>query len=135
MDSLNALIERLQQLHLELARIIQALENIVEVPADIRNERDRTPTIVPVVAVDATTPVPMVRPAPVPTATAVRVPVPTIVTPVPTTIFHIRQRVYITNRISHVLVRRATEADRTAIVTHFTASRVAIRTINGYHTH
>jgi hypothetical protein len=53
-----------------------------------------------------------------------------------TTLFYIGQRVYITNRITHVpLLRRATEADRTAIVTHFTPSRVAIRTINGYHTH
>jgi hypothetical protein len=135
MDSLNELIERLQQLHLEQARIIQALENIVAVPTDDRNEHNRTPTIVPVVAVVATTPVSTVRPAPVPTVTAVRVPVPTVVTPVPTTIFHIGQRVYITNRISHVLVRRATEADRTAIVTHFSASHVTIRTINSYHTH
>ena len=82
-----------------------------------------------------TTPVPTVV-AQVPTVTAVPVPVPTVVAPVPTA-FHIGQRVYITNRITHVLVRRATEADRTAIVTHFTASsRVAIRTsINGFHTH
>jgi hypothetical protein len=64
-----------------------------------------------------TTPVLVAGPAPVPTITAVRVTVPTVVTPVSTTIFHIGQRVYITNRtISHVVVCRVTEADRTAIV-------------------
>jgi hypothetical protein len=112
--NLNQLIERLQQLHLEQERILAALENIV---AD--NESESEP-------VHPTTPV------------AVPVSVPREpVSPAAQTVaaFHIGQRVYITNRINHVLVRRATEADRTAIVTHFTATRVAIRTINGYHTH
>jgi hypothetical protein len=132
MDSLNQLIERLQQLHLEQARIIEALENIItEAPADDRNERERTPTSVAAIAMA----VPVLAPTvhniePVATVTA------TVPVSVPTTMFHVGQRVYITNRITHVsLVRRATEADRTAIVTHFTASRIAIRTINGYHTH
>jgi hypothetical protein len=123
-ETLNQLIERLQQLHLEQETILQALEDIAQQDIIVNqepranvvqgNERDRTPA---------------------PTAAVVAVVAPvTLPTPV-TTGFHIGQRVYITNRISHILVRRATEADRTAIVTHFTASCVAIRTINGYHTH
>jgi hypothetical protein len=123
-ETLNQLIERLQQLHLEQEAILQALEDIAQQDIIVNqepranvvqgNERNRTPA---------------------PTAAVVTVAAPmTLPTPV-TTGFHIGQRVYITNRISHILVRRATEADRTAIVTHFTASRVAIRTINGYHTH
>jgi hypothetical protein len=123
-ESLNQLIERLQQLHLEQERILTALENIVA------EDNEPAPAAVPV------PPVP-VPPAPVP-------PVSPIATVVATAagddielvaVFHIGQRVYITNRINHVLVRHVTEADRTAIVTHFTPSRVAIRTINGYHTH
>jgi hypothetical protein len=120
-ETLNQLIERLQQLHLEQGRILEALENIAaEAPTDDSNEGERTstPTTAPVATVVTEVPVA----APAPTIHNIDV-------------FHIGQRVYITNRISHVLVRRATEADRTAIVTHFTASRVAIRTINGYHTH
>jgi hypothetical protein len=126
-ETLNQLIERLQQLHLEQETILQALEDIAQqdiiVDQEPRanvvqgNERDRTSA--PTAAV-ATVVAPVILP---------RTPTPVM------TGFHIGQRVYITNRISHVLVRRATEADRTAIVTHFTASRVAIRTINGYHTH
>jgi hypothetical protein len=135
MDSLNQLIERLQQLHLEQARILQALENIIAVaPADNRNECDVTPTTVPVAAIIATVPVP----APTPTVHNIE-PVATVIATVPVpapTMFHIGQQVYIINHITHVLVRRATEADRTAIVTHFTASgHVVIRTINGFHTH
>jgi hypothetical protein len=78
------------------------------------NEHDRTPASTPAVVTVAA---PVTVPAPV------------------TTGFHIGQRVFITNRITHVLVQCAMEADRTAIVTHFTATRIAIRTINGYHTH
>ena len=124
MESLNQLVERLQHLHLEQARILQALENIVVTDNNVEHVEPNTTPAVSVVV-----------PATVPTVTAVPAPVPTAVSPVPT-IFHIGQRVYIANRITHILVRRATEADRTAIVTHFTASnRVAIRTINGFYTH
>jgi hypothetical protein len=115
MDSLNELIARLQHLHLEQARIIRALEDIAEIEIE--------PVTVPPVVV----PVPVIAEP----ATPVTPASPTVVT-----VFHIGQRVYITNRITHVpLLRRATEADRTAIVTHFTATRVAIHTINGFHTH
>jgi hypothetical protein len=118
-ESLNQLIERLQQLHLEQERILTALENIV---ADI----EPAPAAVPA------PPVPVAPVSPIATvvATAARDDIE------PVAVFHIGQRVYITNRITHVpLLRRATEADRTAIVTHFTATRVAIRTLNGVHTH
>jgi hypothetical protein len=117
-ETLNQLIERLHQLHLEQETILQALEDIAQQDIVVDQEpraniiqRERTPSSTPAV---------------VPVAV-----------PVPSTIggFHIGQRVYITNRITHVLVRRATEADRTAIVTHFTATRVAIRTTNGFNTH
>jgi hypothetical protein len=120
--NLNQLIIRLQQLHLEQERIIAALENIVV-------DSDSEPA-----TVDVTVPAPAVSVAePVHPTTPTAVPVP----PEPTVAaFHIGQRVYITNRITHVpLLRRAMEADRTAIVTHFTATRVAIRTINGFNTH
>jgi hypothetical protein len=127
MESLNQLIEQLQQLHLEQERILQALENIVQ--EHIAADQEPSTDIEPVAGVVSSTVV-VVGPASLP-VTSVPVAV-----PVPVTIgFHIGQRVYITNRITHVLVRRATEADRTAIVTHFTPSRVAIRTINGFHTH
>jgi hypothetical protein len=116
-ESLNQLIERLQQLHLEQERILTALENIV-----VDN-----PASVPVPPVPALPPVS-------PIATVVATAAGDDIEPV--AVFHIGQRVYITNRITHVpLLRRATEADRTAIVTHFTPSRVGIRTINGHHTH
>jgi hypothetical protein len=111
MESLNQLIERLQHLHLEQERILKALENMANGVGTIQgNEQDMT------------------------SAVPVAVPVPPVAVPEPT-VFYIGQRVYITNRITHVLVRHATEADRTAIVTHFTTSRIAIRTINGFHTH
>jgi hypothetical protein len=119
MDSLNELIARLQHLHLEQARIIRALEDIAEIEIE-PIERGTAPTR---------------------TATPTAVPVPPVVVPVPViaevaTVFHIGQRVYITNRITHVpLLRRASEADRTAVVTHFTPTRVAIRTVNGFNTH
>jgi hypothetical protein len=122
MDSLNELIARLQHLHLEQARIIRALEDIAEIEIEpIVN------VIAPTVDDDNA------HLEPVSVGVAVPVPVPTVAQTVAA--FHIGQRVYITNRITHVLVRRATEADRTAIVTHFTATRVAICTINGFHTH
>jgi hypothetical protein len=132
MDSLNELIQQLQQLDLGQERILTALENIAA---------DNEPPASPVAATVVTTgagdePAPVA--VPVPPASPVAA---TVVTTgagdsiEPIAVFHIGQRVYITNRINHVLVRRVTEADRTAIVTHFTASRVAIRTINGYHTH
>jgi hypothetical protein len=123
-ESLNQLIERLQQLHLEQERILTALENIVA------EDNEPAPAAVPV------RPVP-VPPAPVPPVS----PIATVVALAagddiePVAVFHIGQRVYITNRITHVLVRRATEADRTAIITHFTPTRVAIRTVNGFNTH
>jgi hypothetical protein len=135
MESLNLsqLIERLQHLHLEQERILTALENIV---ADNEPVHEPAPAAVPVPPVPPT--VTVVAHEPAPAAVSVP-PVPPAATVVATiesvAVFHIGQRVYITNRINHVLVRRATEADRTAIVTHFTPSHVAIRTINGYHTH
>jgi hypothetical protein len=132
--SLNELIARLQHLHLEQARIIRALEDIAEIEI-VPVERGTAPTITANLTV---VPVPPVV-APVPVIAEPATPVASPVTPASHTvvnIFHIGQRVYITNRITHVpLLRRATEADRTAIVTHFTPSHVAIRTINGYHTH
>jgi hypothetical protein len=132
-ESLHQLIERLQQLHLEQERILAALENIVA--ADSESEP------APAAAVtEPVSPVSVAESEPVHPTTPVAVPVPVPrgqVFPVAQTVaaFHIGQRVYITNRITHVLVRRATEADRTAIVTHFTPTRVAIRTINGFNTH
>jgi hypothetical protein len=124
METLNQLIERLQQLHLEQERILQALENIAQ-------ESDHGPSA-EIEAVTGVAPVAGVVSSAAIGSVSVAVPV-----PVPTvTGFHIGQRVYITNHITHVpLLCRATEADRTAIVTHFTATRVAIRTINGFHTH
>ena len=124
--SLNQLIERLQRLHLEQGRILQALESIggdnIDPPVDsVVSSTDNVVVVEPLPS--STDNVVVVEPLPG------TVPVPTVAA------FHVGQRVYITNRISHVLVRRATEGDRTAIVTHFTASRVAIRTINGYNTH
>jgi hypothetical protein len=127
-ETLNQLIERLHQLHLEQETILQALEDIAQ--QDIIVEQEPRANIVPhVVPNVVSNVVPHKRDtAPsTPTAEAVGVSSPTV--------FYIGQHVYITNRINHVLVRHATEADRTAIVTHFTATRVAIRTINGYHTH
>jgi hypothetical protein len=129
--NLNQLIQRLQQLYLEQERILAALENIV---ADSESESEPAPVAaVPVPAPPVSVTVP-VHPA---TPVAVRVPREPASPVTPTVaVFHIGQRVYITNRITHVpLLRCATEADRTAIVTHFTQSCVAIRTINGYHTH
>jgi hypothetical protein len=127
--NLNQLIDRLQQLHLEQERILAALENIIANSADSESESAPVPA-----------PAPVPVPVPVAPTTPIAVPVPVLrepASPLAPTVaaFHVGQRVYITNRINHVLVRRATEADRTAIVTHFTPSRVAIRTINGYHTH
>jgi hypothetical protein len=131
MDSLNELIQRLQQLDLEQERILTALENIA---AD--NEPPASPvaaTIVTTGAGDEPAPVAVpVPPASPVAATGVTMGAGDSIEPIAV---HIGQRVYITNRINHVLVRRVTEADRTAIVTHFTASRVAIHTINGYHTY
>ena len=66
MESLNQLVERLQHLHLEQARILHALENIVAA--------DEVEHVKP-----NTTPV------------SVAVPVPTVVVPVPTEEFHIGQ--------------------------------------------
>jgi hypothetical protein len=127
-ESLNQLIEQLQQLHLEQERILQALENIA---ADQQPRTD----IEPIVGVASSTVNAGARSASVPPVATPVSPVAPAVLPT-VTVFHIGQCVYITNRITHVpLLRRATEADRTAIVTHFTQSRVAIRTINGYHTH
>jgi hypothetical protein len=116
-ETLNQLIERLHQLHLEQETILQALEDIAQ--QDIVVDQEPRANIV---QSDRT-------PSPTPAVVPVAVPVPSTIG------FHIGQHVYITNRITHVLVRRATEADRTAIVTHLTATRVAIRTINGFHTH
>lgn len=49
--------------------------------------------------------------------------------------FQVGQQVYITNRITHIVTRRVTEADRTATVTHFTSTgRVGICTRNGFKT-
>jgi hypothetical protein len=124
-ETLNQLIERLYQLHLEQETILQALENIAQ--QDIIVEQEPRANIVPNVVSNV---VSNVVPNVVPNVAANAAP------PAPAPIeFHIGQRVYITNRINHVLVRRATEGDRTAIVTHFTPSRVAIRTLNGYNTH
>jgi hypothetical protein len=122
-DSLNQLIERLQRLHLEQERILQALKNIAII-ATVDQEPSANIDInieSPFAAVIAST-----------TQVKEHDRTPTSVTG-----FHIGQQVYIiTNRITHVLICRATEADRTAIVTHFTASNcVTIHTINGFHTH
>ncbi len=111
-EELEQLIERLHQLHLQRENISAEERNILHT---ILSDRVQDSTVVATTTAVATV-------AANPAAT---------VAPV----FRIGQQVYITNRINHVLVRRATEADRTAIVTHFTASRVAIRTINGYHTY
>jgi hypothetical protein len=77
MESLNQLIERLQHLHLEQARILQALENIVTTDdaADVVEhvEPNTTPVAVPVSTVPVT------------------VPVPTVLVPVRDTVFHIGQ--------------------------------------------
>jgi hypothetical protein len=138
MESLNQLIARLQHLHLEQERILEALENIA---ADARDGApapiavSASPVTVPVTAVSTVAdaaPVPIAVPA-----SPVTVPVTAVSTVAVSaaTVFHIGQQVYITNHITHVLVCHVTEADRTAIVTHFTASRVGIRTINGFHTH
>ena len=122
-ESLNQLIQNLRHLHLEQVRILQALENAIDDVDDGAEHVEPNTTPVPTVVVQA------------PPVAAVLAPVPTVVVPEPT-VFHIGQRVYITNRITHVLTRCATEADRTAIVTHFTASfRIGIRTLNGFHTH
>jgi hypothetical protein len=120
-ESLNQLIKRLQHLHLEQERILLALESIA---------LESITNIEPTTTTTDTVSVPVAVPVPV-----LPVPVPLPVPPVPTTVFHVGQRVYITNHINHVLVRHATEVDRTAIVTHFTTSYIAIRTINRYHTH
>lgn len=124
--TLNQLIERLQQLHIEQERILQELESIAAADEQVSiiavaDGQVSIPEPVSIPSIPDTVPVPVALPAPF-----VRVP--------PIT-FHIGQRVYIINRITHVLVRRVTEDDRTAIVTHFTPSRIAIRTINGFHTH
>ena len=123
-ETLNQLIKRLQRLQLEQGIILQALERIAMAQEPSDNIDSSTVNVI------------IVEPGHV----AVTVPVrgrpvsPTVVQAVAA--FHVGQRVYITNRITHVpLISRATEADRTAIVTHFTAFRVAIRTINGYNTH
>jgi hypothetical protein len=122
-ETLNQLIERLHQLHLEQETILRALEDIAQ--QDIIVEQEPRAIVSNVVS----NVIPNVAASAAPTA----VPVPQEPT---VAAFHIGQRVYITNRITHVpLLRRATEGDRTAIVTHFTPSRVAIRTINGHHTH
>jgi hypothetical protein len=140
-ESLNQLIERLQQLHLEQERILTALENIVADNEPAPAAAPVPPVPVPPAPVPPVSPIATFVAAPVHPTTPVAVPVPVPrepASPVAPTVavFHIGQRVYITNRITHVpLLRRATEADRTAIVTHFTATRVAIRTINGVHTH
>jgi hypothetical protein len=76
-ESLNQLIERLQHLHLEQERILQALENIAT-NDDVAHVGPNTTSVLAAAA----------GPAPVPTVTAVQVPVPAVVTPVPT-IFHI----------------------------------------------
>jgi hypothetical protein len=126
-ETLYQLIERLRQLHLEQETILQALEDIAQqdiiVEQEPRARVNTVPNVVPNVVPNERDTAPST-----PIVEAVGVSSPTV--------FYIGQRVYITNRITHVpLLRRATEADRTAIVTHFTPSRVAIRTINGYHTH
>ena len=104
-STLDRLLEQLQQLHLEQGRVLQALESIIEDTAH--------------------------------TAVAVNV-VPTVQDEAHTTdaaTFQVGQQVYITNRITHIVTRRVTEADRTATVTHFTSTgRVGIRTRNGFKT-
>jgi hypothetical protein len=128
-ETLNQLIERLRQLHLEQETILQALEDIAQ--QDIVVEQEPRANIIPNVVPNVVSNV-----VPNERDTAPSTPIAEAVGVSSPTVFYIGQRVYITNRITHVpLLRRATEADRTAIVTHFTPSRVAIRTINGYHTH
>ena len=129
-ESLNQLIENLQHLHLEQERIQERiLQNLQDIAARVDADDKATNTNTNIVVFDDETTI-------LPVAETVAVPVP-IAVPVPpvSPVFRIGQRVYITNRINHVLLRRATEDDRIAIVTHFTASRVAIRTINAFRTH
>jgi hypothetical protein len=96
MESLNQLIERLQQLHLEKETILQALENITE--EHIAVDQEPSANIEPVAGVVSSTVV-VVGPASLPVASVA------VAVPVPATIgFHIGQQVYITNRITHVLV-------------------------------
>jgi hypothetical protein len=115
-EDLRHLIERLQQLHIQRENISAEERHILQTihhPLLLGNNTDQSaPRAVIVDEVVATT-------------TASVVPV-----------FRVGQPVYITNRITHTgIVRRATNADRAAIVTHFTSTgRVGIRTFNGYNT-
>ena len=116
-EELRRLIERLQQLHFQRETISaeeqQILQNILHQP--------------PIGGINNTE-----RPAPAAVVETDEAPV----VAVAAQLFRIGTHVYITNNISHAgLVRRATRADRAAVVTHHTnTGRVGIRTYNGYRT-
>ena len=119
-EDLRQLIERLQQLHIQRERISAEERRILQEihqPFIGDNNNTERPTQRAVVEDDNA--------------------VVETVTVVPTQDFQLGQHVYITNTITHTgLVRRATHADRAAIVTHFTnTGRIGLRTYNGYRTH
>jgi hypothetical protein len=114
-EDLRRLIERLQQLHIQRENISAEERLILQTIHQplIGNNTERSAPRAVVVDEVVTT---------------------RIATVVP--VFQVGQQVYITNRITHTgIVRRATNADRAAIITHFTSTgRVGIRTYNGYNT-
>lgn len=104
--TLDQLLEQLRQLHLAQGRVLQALESTIADEAHEAHTAVATHVI--------------------PTAAVSTADAPT---------FQVGQQVYITNRITHIVTRRVTEADRTATVTHFTSTgRVGICTRNGFKT-
>ena len=106
--TLDQLLEQLRQLHLAQGRVLQALESTIAVE-DEAHEAGVATNVIPTAAVS------------------------TVAISEPT--FQVGQQVYITNRITHIVTRRVTEADRTATVTHFTSTgRVGICTRNGFKT-
>ena len=106
--TLDQLLEQLRQLHLAQGRVLQALESTIAV-VEHEAHTDVATNVIPTAAVS------------------------TVAISEPT--FQVGQQVYITNRITHIVTRRVTEADRTATVTHFTSTgRVGICTRNGFKT-
>lgn len=108
--TLDQLLEQLRQLHLAQGRVLQALESTIAVEDEAHEAHTAVATnVIPTAAVS------------------------TVAISEPT--FQVGQQVYITNRITHIVTRRVTEADRTATVTHFTSTgRVGICTRNGFKT-
>jgi hypothetical protein len=115
-EELCRLVERLQDLQIQRENISAEERHILQTihqPLLVSNAERSAPRAVVVVHDEATARTTPVEP-----------------------VFRIGQQVYITNRITHTgLVRRATNADRAATVTHFTSTgRVGVRTYNGYNT-